>query len=175
MLRPNGTVSQRESPLPLVGVNRDSRNFSSAGYVLRTTLSRESTQMNAKSISSFFIGFQGFVMTLKKIILPVVFMLIVGTVWLTAADQPVSQAQRDEFQKAFAGGNYKVAYEGFRKLALDPKDDPARVGGDLQTAISALQQLGRTDEIDEFREAVIEIAQGKLAVARSGCANIREG
>ena len=99
-------------------------------------------------------------MTLTKFILPLIFMAIAGTVWLGAAEQPVSQTQRDEFQKAFAAGNYKVAYEGFRKLALDPKDDPARVSGDLQTAISALQQLGRTDEVDEFREAVIEIHKG---------------
>src|SRR5436190_22125815 len=102
----------------------------------------------------------GFVMTLNNIILPLSLMLIIGSVWLSAADQPVSQAQRDEFQKAFAGGNYKVAYEGFRKLALDPKDDPARVAGDLQTAISGLQQLGRIDEIDEFREAVVEVHKG---------------
>ena len=66
-------------------------------------------------------------MTLKKNMLLASLLLAVGTVWLGAADQPVSQSQRPEFQKAFDGGNYKVAYEGFRKLALDPRDDPARV------------------------------------------------
>lgn len=82
--------------------------------------------------------------------------LLVCTVWLFAAEQPVAQAQRDDFQKALTAGNYKVAYEGFRKLALDPKDDPARVAGDLKAAIQCLQQLGRVPEIDDFREAVID-------------------
>src|SRR5579863_5385618 len=99
-------------------------------------------------------------MALNHCILPLSLLLVIGSMWLSAADQPASQAQRDGFQKTFAAGNLKVAYEGFRKLALDPKDDPAHVAGDLQTAVSALQQLGRTDEIDDFREAVIEAHKG---------------
>src|SRR5262249_20264199 len=59
--------------------------------------------------------------------------------------------------KTFQAGNYKDAYEGLRKLALDPKNDRLQVGGDLELAIRCLQQLGRTDEIDDFREAVIEV------------------
>ena len=58
-------------------------------------------------------------MTLNHIKVPASLLLILGSVWLWAADQPPSQAQRGEFQKAFAAGNYKVAYDGFRKLALD--------------------------------------------------------
>ena len=82
---------------------------------------------------------------------------LIWSVWLCAAEKPVSLARRDEFQKALTAGNYKVAYEGFRKLALDPHDDPARVAGDLQAAIQCLQQLGSVPEIDEFRESVIEV------------------
>ncbi|HEY2249975.1 MAG TPA: hypothetical protein VGH74_02900, partial [Planctomycetaceae bacterium] len=96
-------------------------------------------------------------MTLNNFLLPLSVLLIIGTVWLAAGDQPVSQAQRAEFRKAFDAGNYKIAYEGYRKLALNPQDDRMGVAGDLQAAVSALQQLGRTDEIDPFREAVIEI------------------
>ena len=76
--------------------------------------------------------------------------LLAWSVWLCAAEQPVAQSQREQFQKALVGGNFKVAYDGFRKLALDPQDDPGRVAGDLQAAIQALQQLGRVPEIDEF-------------------------
>jgi uncharacterized protein YfaS (alpha-2-macroglobulin family) len=75
-------------------------------------------------------------------------------VWLTAADR--SAPSRDNVMKAFQAGNFKDAYEGLRKLALDPKDDPARVGDDLNNAITCLQRLGRSDEIDDFREGVID-------------------
>ncbi len=98
-------------------------------------------------------------MSFKTLVLPAAFALV-AWVWLSAADQPPSQAQRDDFQKAFNSGNFKVAYDGFRKLALDANDDKTRVAGDLQTAIAALQQLGRIDEIDEFREAVIDAHKG---------------
>ena len=53
-------------------------------------------------------------------------------------------------------GNYKDAYEDLRKIALDPKVDPLKVSVDLTTGISCLVQLGRVDEIDEFREGVID-------------------
>jgi len=68
-----------------------------------------------------------------------------------------NQARRDQFHKAFRDGNYKDAYEGFRKLALDPGDDPLKVGEDLEMATQCLQRLNRVDEIDEFREAVIAL------------------
>jgi alpha-2-macroglobulin len=78
-------------------------------------------------------------------------------VWLTAAEQPVPQSRRAEYEKALNAGNYKDAYDGFRKLALDPNDDRLKVVDDLNRAMTALQNLGRTDEIDEFREAVIDV------------------
>ena len=71
-------------------------------------------------------------------------------------ESPVNQSQRGQFQKAHNDRNYKDAYEGFRKLALDPEDDPLLVGEDLNMAISCLEQLNRVDEIDAFREAVIK-------------------
>ena len=50
---------------------------------------------------------------------------------------------------------FEDAYEGYRALALDPKDDPKLVGRDMRQAISCLLRLGRVDEVDAFREAVI--------------------
>ncbi|MBI3862640.1 MAG: alpha-2-macroglobulin [Planctomycetia bacterium] len=96
-------------------------------------------------------------MTLQTLAWPAGAALLIWSVWLCAAEQPVSQSQRDQFQKALTAGNFKVAYEGFRKLALDPKDDPARVAADLEAAIQALRQLGRVSEFDEFIEAVIDV------------------
>src|SRR4051794_29975156 len=69
-----------------------------------------------------------------------------------AAVQPES---RETATKAMQNGNWKDAYEAFSKRALDPKDDPIEVSFDLTNALSCLQQLGRHDEIDAFREKVI--------------------
>ncbi|MFL5245408.1 MAG: alpha-2-macroglobulin family protein [Gemmataceae bacterium] len=77
---------------------------------------------------------------------------------LVAADSPPAAASpRDGFLKAYQAGNYKDVYEGFRKLALDPNDDAKTVGTDLDYGVACLQQLGREEEMDEFREAVIEV------------------
>ena len=46
------------------------------------------------------------------------------------ASQP---SERERFDKLFADGNFKDALEGYRRLALDPKTEPDRVGTDLQT------------------------------------------
>ena len=54
-------------------------------------------------------------------------------------------------------GNHKEAYGLFAGLALDPQDDPERVGKDLAQAITCLHQLHRVNEVDEFRERVIAI------------------
>jgi uncharacterized protein YfaS (alpha-2-macroglobulin family) len=89
-------------------------------------------------------------------LLALVSVLAVGAVWLLAADAP-QQQRRDGLMKAFQAGNYKDAYDGLRKLALDPAADPLQVGNDLVTGINSLRNLGRTDEVDEFREAVIAV------------------
>jgi uncharacterized protein YfaS (alpha-2-macroglobulin family) len=89
-----------------------------------------------------------------------------AAVWLSAADRP-APPQRDALMKAFHDGNFKDAYEGLRKLALDPKDDAAKVGEDLTTAITCLQRLGRSDEIDDFREAVIAAHKGNWRLLES--------
>ena len=71
-----------------------------------------------------------------------------------------NQPRRDALQKTFRDGNFKDAYEGFRKLALDPDDEPLKVGEDLDMATQCLRRLNRTDEIDAFREAVIKLHAG---------------
>ena len=65
--------------------------------------------------------------------------------------------ERERCDKLFAAGNFKEAYDGYRRLALDPKTEPDRVGGDLTRAIECLGQLGRANEVDAFRDAVIAV------------------
>ncbi len=65
--------------------------------------------------------------------------------------------KRAELKKQFDAGNFKIAYDGYRQLCLDANDDPKLVGDDLNMAASSLQQLARTDELDDFREAVIRV------------------
>jgi uncharacterized protein YfaS (alpha-2-macroglobulin family) len=84
---------------------------------------------------------------------------VIGVAWLLNAAPP-EQASRDRLMKAYGDGNYKDAYEGLRRLALDARNAGSEVGEDLKTAINCLQRLGRVDEIDDFREAVVA-AHGK--------------
>jgi uncharacterized protein YfaS (alpha-2-macroglobulin family) len=81
--------------------------------------------------------------------------------WLVAADSPqVPKDLRDTSMKAFKDGNWKDSYEGLRKLALDPQDDSGKVVSDFNTAVQCLQNLGRIEEVDDFREGVISAHQG---------------
>ncbi|MFH0924912.1 MAG: MG2 domain-containing protein [bacterium] len=67
------------------------------------------------------------------------------------------QEQRDKYSKLYNDGNYKDAYEGFSQLALDPNDDPLKVGEDMNKAVDCLRNLNRNDESDAFLEKVIDI------------------
>src|SRR2546429_180116 len=74
-----------------------------------------------------------------------------------SAGAPSIAEQRSKLTKAFDDGNYKIAYEGLRKLALDPKNDPLLVGKDLELAVACLYRLVRVSELDDFCEAVIKV------------------
>ncbi len=58
-------------------------------------------------------------------------------------------------QQSMNDGNWKDAYDGFRKLCLDKDNDPRQVGNDLSRAIQCLNNLGRTSEIDELLASTI--------------------
>ncbi|HEY2761938.1 MAG TPA: hypothetical protein VGI75_14375, partial [Pirellulales bacterium] len=72
-----------------------------------------------------------------------------------AQDSP-KPPDRSLLQKQMQDGNYNDAYTGFRRLALDAQDDTLQVGSDLNAAIGCLNQLGRADEIDDFRDDAIK-------------------
>ncbi|MGI8980259.1 MAG: alpha-2-macroglobulin family protein [Pirellulaceae bacterium] len=67
---------------------------------------------------------------------------------------------RAKSQKAMTDGNFKDAYEGFKKLCLDPKDEPPQVANDLNQAVQCLHNLGRINEIDELVEGTITAHKG---------------
>ena len=69
-------------------------------------------------------------------------LVVLATVW-AYAQGPMDKATRDKALAAMQAGNWKDAYDGFRKLALLPGDDPALVGSNLHNGIQCLQNLGR--------------------------------
>ena len=69
--------------------------------------------------------------------------LAAAVTWSFGAQKSPQQERREALTKAANAGNYKDAYDGLRKLALDPKDDPEKVGDDLVLAINCLRNLGR--------------------------------
>ncbi|MCI0380490.1 MAG: MG2 domain-containing protein, partial [Gemmataceae bacterium] len=95
----------------------------------------------------------------KCVFLALAALVAVGLVWKLSAQAPSHEELRKSAEKAFRDGNFNDAYKGLRQLALDPKCDAMKVGNDLELALQSLQRLGRTDEVDDFREAVIETHQ----------------
>ena len=80
--------------------------------------------------------------------------LAAGVAMGRRADRP---GDRERADKLFSQGNFKDAYEIYRALALEPTTELVRVGHDLKRAVHCLVQLGRVDEIDAFREAVVAV------------------
>ncbi|WP_425614362.1 alpha-2-macroglobulin [Anatilimnocola sp. NA78] len=66
---------------------------------------------------------------------------------------------RAKSQKLMNDGNFAEAYKGFQQLAVDPKNDPKQVAGDLERAVQCLNNLGRTKEFDELVENSIKAHQ----------------
>lgn len=71
------------------------------------------------------------------------------------SQNPSTGELREKATQAMKNGNWKDAYEGFRKICLDEKNDPKQVGQDLANGVQCLNNLGRTAEVDEFMESTI--------------------
>lgn len=84
---------------------------------------------------------------------------VLATIWSSSArgDDPKARAAA---QKLLTDGNFREAYDGFRKLCLDPTTDGTLVGQDLRNAINCLQQLGEENSQDELVEATVEVHRG---------------
>ena len=88
---------------------------------------------------------------------------------------PAGKPDRGRLKKAFEARNFKDAYEGYRALAIDADDDRALVGDDLVHAVACLQRLGRVNEIDAFREAVIKAHAGNVRLAQAAAETLTSG
>ncbi len=93
-------------------------------------------------------------MKIQNIILIITALLLVST--LAWSEDASHRDLRSRAQKAYTDGNWQDAFELYRRLSLDPAADPKRIGPDFSQAWQCLRQLGRLDELDGFREAVIE-------------------
>jgi len=82
-----------------------------------------------------------------------ILMFLAASVWASAEEHA---AIRGQAQKAFTDGNWKDAYQIYRKLCLAAPNDPKMVGSDLLQAWQCLRNLNRLDELDDFREQVVE-------------------
>lgn len=74
----------------------------------------------------------------------------------TGAAQSDHEVTRGQARKAYQDGNWNDAYQLFRQLCLEAVNDPKMVGGDFVQAWQCLRNLNRINELDEFREEVIE-------------------
>ena len=75
----------------------------------------------------------------------------------TRESQP---SDREALDKLVAAGNFKDAYEGYRRLLLDKKTESDRLAKDLTQAARCLRKLGRLSELDAFLEAAVAAHQG---------------
>ena len=91
----------------------------------------------------------------RSIVAGVLLLTSLAVTLVCAQKTPVPD--RNAVRKTMQNGNWKDAYEGFSKLALDPAADSKLIGDDLTRAVQCLQNLGRSDEIDAFREKVIDV------------------
>ena len=71
-----------------------------------------------------------------------------------ASDRPAPE-RRASADAAFKKGNFKDAFAVYQSLAVDPADEADKVSHDLTQGITCLMRLGRSDEMDDFREKVI--------------------
>lgn len=92
---------------------------------------------------------------------------------MDAADQASESSLRSAAATAMNDGNFKVAYERFQKLLLDPESDSRQVCNDLQLAVNCLNRLGRTQEFDELVEAAIEVRPDNWRFLRAASQSYR--
>ena len=88
-----------------------------------------------------------------SIILIVTLLLLAASGW--AADISHPQIRRNA-QDAYTNGNWNDAFELYRQLSLDTNTDPKMVGQDFTQAWQCLRQLNRLNELDAFREKIIQ-------------------
>jgi hypothetical protein len=93
-------------------------------------------------------------MKLKNLIVLVAAILLLAA---SAGAENASHLQiRRQAQKAYTNGNWQDAFNLYRQLSLEMQNDPKRIGTDFTQAWQCLRQLNRLNELDAFRENVIQ-------------------
>ena len=85
---------------------------------------------------------------------------------------PAGKPDRERLKKAFEAGNFKEAYEGYRPWRSTRRTSPKLVGDDLGTAVECLRKLGRVEEVDDFREAVIKAHADNFRLAQAAAESL---
>ena len=70
-------------------------------------------------------------MFLLRLVVVGLMVLILMAAGFARARREDAPGDRERCDKLFAAGNYKDAYEGYRRLALDAKTDPVRAGSHI--------------------------------------------
>ena len=90
--------------------------------------------------------------TVKTTLLILLLTLTPASLW---AQQTDHIGIRKQAYIAFQDGNWKVAYQSYRRLCLELANDPKMIGNDLIQAWQCLRNLNRLSELDGFRADVI--------------------
>ena len=80
----------------------------------------------------------------------------------------------EKYQKLYNQGNYKEAFEGFKKLALEPNAEGKKAASDMNLALQSLRNLGRNNEVDAFRDSVIKVHESKWRFMQMTAASFLE-
>jgi uncharacterized protein YfaS (alpha-2-macroglobulin family) len=94
---------------------------------------------------------------LRALSVGVLLFAVTGMVGMALFAAQAEKPTREDLAQMVKDGNYADAYQGYRRLALDPQTDPRQVGDDLTAGVQCLRNLGRLDEIDEFLESTIAV------------------
>ena len=87
----------------------------------------------------------------RHLALTILLSAFAGSWWLSAEEAKIA-VNRNELKRQFDSGNFKVALEGYRKLALDPGGDASQAPSDLNLAVQSLRNLGLLTEFDSLIE-----------------------
>jgi uncharacterized protein YfaS (alpha-2-macroglobulin family) len=97
-------------------------------------------------------------------------LLCIITLMLMAANARPAETThlqiRQKAQSDYKNGNWQDAYNLYRQLVFETQNDPNWIGKDFSQALQCLQQLNRLNELDQFREEVIQQHAGNWRLLR---------
>lgn len=98
-----------------------------------------------------------------------------GYMLMAEENKADSTTVRERARKVEAAGNFKEALADFQKLTLDPDAHPKLVVEDFNHAILCLRNLGRLEEIDEFREKMVAVHKSNWRALHAAAASLQQG